>query len=295
MFLSHTDRHVLYNLANDILHKLFEYCSANKIIINYEKCCFIEFSTSKTNTDVNCYTIKIINHCISRVNECKFLGVIINSNLDWKSQIKHVKTQVAKASGAINSIKKIVPAKMLRNIYFALVQPYLVYCVPIWGSIHNSAEFNDLFKVQKRAIRIISNRTFKVNHRFVNTKPLFTQHNILTVHNLYYYLLSIAAFKILNNKAPVIIYNEFSISYRSIRLILPKFRLHTLANKSFSFSASKLINFLLSLDVSYVGYTLQSFKTKLKRTLMFRQGLCLNSDPNWLPNNTNIYSDVAIN
>ena len=145
---------------------------------------------------------------------------------------------------------------------------------------------------QNKAIRIISNRTFKVNHRYVNTEPLFTQHNILTVHNLYYCLLSIATFKILNNKAPAIIYNEFYASNRSIRLILPKFRLHTLANKSFSFTASKLINFLLTQDVSYVGYTLQSFKTKLKRTLMFRQGLCLNLDPNWLPNNTNIYSDI---
>ena len=48
--------------------------------------------------------------------------------------------------------------------------------------------------------------------------------------------------------------------------------------------------------VSYVGYTLQSFKTKLIRTLMFGQGLCLNLDPNWLPNiNTNIYSDISMN
>ena len=112
-----------------ILFKMFEYCSANKIIINYDKCCFMEFGLSNSNNSN--YNIAILNHSFKQVHECKFLGIYINSELNWKSQIMHVKSQVAKATGALNSIKKIVPTKILRQIYFALVQPYLVYCSPI--------------------------------------------------------------------------------------------------------------------------------------------------------------------
>ena len=64
--------------------------------------------------------------------------------------------------------------------------------------------------------------------------------------------------------------------------------------KSFSFTASKVINFLLQSDICYSGYTLKSFKGKLKSHLIFKQSLCIKNDPNWLPLNYNIYSDVNI-
>ena len=43
LFISHTDRFKLYELGNQVLHDIYLYCTANKIIINYDKCCFIEF------------------------------------------------------------------------------------------------------------------------------------------------------------------------------------------------------------------------------------------------------------
>ena len=292
MFVSHSDRYTLYSLANEALYSLFEYCSANKIVINYKKCCFVEFGTAKSD-DVQ-YNLSILDNVFERVNECKFLGVFINSNLDWTSQLKHVKNQVAKATGSLNSVRKIVPSKILRNIYFALVQPYMVYCIPLWGSNHNCKDFVNIFIGQKKAVRVLSNRTYKINHRFVNTKPLFARHNILTIHNLYFYLLSTETYKILNNKSPSEIFNSFTLSNRSIRLIIPKFQKTIIAKKCFSYTASRIMNYLLQNDIFYVGYALSSFKSKLKRYLMTKQSLCLNRDINWLPCNINIYSDVTV-
>ena len=272
MFVSHADRYTLYNIANEALHNLFEYCSANKIIINYKKCCFIEFNTSKsTNTNTIPYNLGILGNTFKKVTECKFLGVYINTSLDWASQLKHVRKQVAIATGALNSVKKLIPPKILRNIYFALVQPYLVYCLPIWGSNHSCKDFDGLFKAQKKAIRIISNQTFKIDYRFVNTKPLFAKQNILTIQNLYFYLLSTETYKILNNQSPQEIYSRFTTSPRSIRLIIPNYNKATIAKKCISYTASKIMNYLLQNDIIYVGYTLSSFKTKLKRFLMCKQ------------------------
>ena len=292
LFLSHSNRYTLYSLANEALQKLYEYCCANRIVINLDKCCFMEFKSSQS--DQHNYSLGILNSAFKKVDDCKFLGVYISSSLKWKLQIKHVKSQVSKATGALNSVKKIVPPKLLRNIYFALVQPYLVYCAPIWGSTHNTNDYEDLFKAQKKAVRVISNMTYKVNYCFVNTKPLFHKNNILTVHNMYFYLLSTEAYKILNNRSPRNIYSYFEVSPRSIRLLTPKFKLTSLQANSFSFTASKIINFLLRSDICYSGYTIKSFKGKLKSHLMFRQSLCIKKDPNWLPLNYNIYSDVKI-
>ena len=46
LFLSNSDRSVLYEQANEILDKLHDYCKANRLIINFKKCCYIEFKST---------------------------------------------------------------------------------------------------------------------------------------------------------------------------------------------------------------------------------------------------------
>ncbi len=98
MFLSSQNRHNLYKTANSILFKLYEYCQANRLIINYEKCCFIEFGSIINNEMI---PLGILNKAFEPVTECKFLGVYINNTLTWGDQIKHVISQVSKSCGSL--------------------------------------------------------------------------------------------------------------------------------------------------------------------------------------------------
>ena len=187
MILSHYDRKIMYRQANDILFKIYEYCVANRIILNLDKCCYIEFGNYNKNEELH---IGILNKKLENVKNCKFLGVHINEHMNWKDHMIYVKSQLSKATGTINTIKDYVPKKVLRSLYFSLIQPYLIYCLPIWGSNHNCTEFNDIFIIQKRAIRIITNSTIKINNQYKHTKPLFQKTNNLTLHNQYFYLTS---------------------------------------------------------------------------------------------------------
>ena len=63
--------------------------------------------------------------------KCKFLGIFINENLDWSDQISNARKLASQAIGALNSIKNCVPQKILRSVYFALVQPYFIYTMPL--------------------------------------------------------------------------------------------------------------------------------------------------------------------
>ena len=103
IFISHIDRSELYKIANNILQKLLNYCTANRIVLNYEKCCFIEFKNGIE--DKNELILSIANHSISKVDTCKFLGVIINSNLKWDDQMAHVKKLLSQSIGALHTIK----------------------------------------------------------------------------------------------------------------------------------------------------------------------------------------------
>ena len=137
IFISHTDRTMLYKMANQVLHEVLLYCSANQIIINYEKCCFVEFKRPENAPEIS---LSFLNHKLSRVEKCKFLGMFINSNLDWTDQIANARKLVSQAIGALNSIKSSVPQKNLRTAYFALVQPYFIYTIPVWASKHSSKD-----------------------------------------------------------------------------------------------------------------------------------------------------------
>ncbi len=98
LFLSNQNRDLLYEEANDLLDKLMNYCKANRLIINFDKCCYIEF---KPNIESELKFLGINDNEFEKVEECKFLGVHINQDLSWNDQLDSVNMQVAKARGSM--------------------------------------------------------------------------------------------------------------------------------------------------------------------------------------------------
>ena len=149
LFLQSKDRNLLYKNANEVLSKIHDYCCLNRLVINFDKCCYMEFGSS--TVPKNKKFIGILNNQFNQVDKCKFLGVIINSNLTWNDHIiTNVITQVSKSCGSLYSISSIVPAKVLRQVYISLVQPYLMYCIPLWGAVFHHPLLQKLFVLQKK-------------------------------------------------------------------------------------------------------------------------------------------------
>ena len=113
------------------------------------------------------------NNLIS-VSNTKFLGVIIDSKLNWSDHITYIKNKMSKSIGILTKIRRFLNQKTLRNLYFSFVYPYLTYCVEVWGNTHDTY-LNPLIKLQKKCIRII---TFY--HYLEHTPPLFKQLDILS-------------------------------------------------------------------------------------------------------------------
>ena len=143
-------------------------------------------------------------------------------------------------------------------------------------------------------VRIISNNTKKVNGHFPHTKELFRKANILTIHNLYFYMCANEAKKILCLGKPLLLYDKFIKSTRTDRLILPKFSYSSYSANSFVFQASKIFNLFLAQDIYYTRNSIETFKAKIKKQLQTLQGITINQDPNWYPFNTNIFTDISI-
>ena len=63
--------------------------------------------------------------------------------------------------------------KALKSLYYALIDPYFLYCLPVYNSTC-SKNLNLLFQLQKRCIRIFAGAKYNAH-----TDPLFYSLNIL--------------------------------------------------------------------------------------------------------------------
>ena len=104
---------------------------------------------------------------------------------------------------------------------------------------------------------------------------------------------AIEAMKIIRTRTPIALFNRFSISKTSNRCIIPKFTLSKIMNKSLIFNASKILNYLIQHDIKYYELSINVFKKRLKKHLIFTQSISVKGDENWLPSNHDLFSDIV--
>ena len=75
---------------------------------------------------------------IQHVNVIKYLGIEIDSQLNFKSHIDNVQSKIAKRVGILFKLNKILTSNALLMLYYALVHPHLTYGILIWGSTYKS-------------------------------------------------------------------------------------------------------------------------------------------------------------
>jgi len=146
-------------------------------MLNFDKTYFLQFTT-KANKENN-MQILYSNKTIATVKSIKFLGLTLGTTLNWKHHISELIPRLNKACYAIRSIKPIMSPNVLRSTYFSYAHSIMSYGLIFWW---NSTDSNDIFKIQTRLIRIITN-----SNKNVPCRELFKSLNILPLQSQYIY------------------------------------------------------------------------------------------------------------
>ena len=180
------DPNMLSTVANQELVKLQNWFAVKKLSLNVNKTSFMIFG-KKRNVPGICITIN--QEDIERVYKQKFLGVIIDDKLSWKTQIRLVKSKLAKATSIIYKSRCLLDVKSRSLLYVSLFMPYIDYC----SVLHN---LWPIFFLQKRVIRIIFGAKAQdhTNNLFVNLNVMKFFDNIeyktaITMYKVKYKLL----------------------------------------------------------------------------------------------------------
>ena len=156
IFVAADSKSAAYNAANCILNTVQNYMKCNLLHINKKKCCYIYFSPkNRKNSNENSEDIylSIEGTIIKRVRQAKFLGVIIDDQLNWKPHIELLNRKLKSACGRIYRIKNCLPESLHKLIYHTLFESHLSYGITVWGGVSNS-NLDPLFKTQKKCIKI---------------------------------------------------------------------------------------------------------------------------------------------
>ena len=99
---------------NKELSIIYDWISANKLSLNPNKSKYIIFHNhQRSRFLLDDLKIEIEGTSISRTNDIKFLGVIIDQNLKWNSQISSICQRIAKTIGTIRYLKHLLPKNNL--------------------------------------------------------------------------------------------------------------------------------------------------------------------------------------
>ena len=206
-YIANKSRTGLYKNANSELKKVAYWVAHNKLTINNEKTEFIEFSKSKINSR-NELMLLINGKPIRRVDECKFLGVFIDSSITWRSHIHKIITKISQTIGIIGRARSFMNATQLALLYNTMVLPHLQYCIINWGNFRHDSNIglqNKLLTLQKCLVRLISGA-----HRISHADPLFFKHSILKIDDLYEQSIRMFSFKLQKKLIPLEIASMFS-------------------------------------------------------------------------------------
>ena len=149
------------------------------------------------------------NRKIATAQSLKCWGLAIDTTLTWKHHIGELTSRMDKACYAIWLIKPFMSLDILRSTYFSYAHSIISYGIIFWG---NSSSSDDIFKIQKRIIRIIMNSS-----RNASCWQLFKDLNILPIQSQYIYIYIYSIFYLLLN-----IKTNFCLTHKYIKSIQGK-------------------------------------------------------------------------
>lgn len=161
-----TNPHIIVKEMEADLKILEEWFKSNKLSLNAKKTKFMIIGSRFVKND-NIVLPKLNDSPIERVNEYKYLGLIIDTELKWISHINYIKSKILPFIGILKRFKYTLPIQIKKQIYHSFIQSHLNYLNIIWGSAA---------KVHIKCLKVLQNYAIK---------SIFKLHYLESTTNIY--------------------------------------------------------------------------------------------------------------
>lgn len=257
----------LFLKANTSLSLFKSWFDANKLSLNVSKTQYMIFHRKQKVVPIINQSLSLNGIELKRVFSVKFLGIILDPNLDWNNHIQNVTRKVTKYVPILYRIRNLCTRKALMLIYNCLIYSNLIYCNSIWGFCKSSALY-PLVIMQKKIVRAIAGVG-----QFHHTNSIFDDFRLLKLESINKYMSAIFVYKCLTDVhfSSWFTYREFSYDTRAsvYRPLLNVPRIsHVHSEQMISYRGPKLWN---EIPVNILECNYNSFKFMYKSQLLLEQ------------------------
>ena len=180
--------------------KVADWLNANLLTLNTSKTNYVCFSVSNRTQPMDDLNIKIHmcgdpknKNCaclgISRISQTKYLGVVVDQRLSWYQHLDLVTKRVRRLGWIFKSLRHIAPKNIinkqntprniLNEVYLALAQSVLLYCITVWGGA-TKTKLIELERAQRALIKIMYYKNM-----LYPTNTLYIISDLLSIRKLY--------------------------------------------------------------------------------------------------------------
>lgn len=161
---------------NKTIQSLIQWMNNNNLKINIAKTKIMYFSQRIETPN---FKISYQGTLLDTVATAKFLGIIIDKNMNWKTHTEELTKRVSSSAYALYRLSAIIDTDAIITAYHGIVESVLRFGVIFWG---NSTNKEIVFKSQKRCIRAM----FGLQSTD-SCKQYFIKFKILTLPSLFIY------------------------------------------------------------------------------------------------------------
>ena len=108
-----------------------QWCRINKMTVNTKKTEAMIVQSRKFIGPL--LPVEIADNVVDYKEECKLLGVFIDRQLKWKTQIEKVRKKYTTYNAILKKIN-FLPSETLEKIYYSMIIPKITYGLLIWGT-----------------------------------------------------------------------------------------------------------------------------------------------------------------
>ena len=174
----------LNETINVDLEHLDSWLKGNKLSVNVAKTQSMLIATKPKHRTLNNaagkLNLEISGRELDVVKKTKYLGVRDDNSLYWKEHIKAVSSKVSRAIGFLKHARNILPVASLKTLFLGIVEPHFRYCCSVWGCCGTTDINLEIFKLQIRAARIVTNSSYDSP-----SGPLIGSLGWKTIHELF--------------------------------------------------------------------------------------------------------------
>lgn len=155
------------------MKKINIWLKSNKLSLSTEKTKFMIFH--KPNKQIPELKFQINSTPIEKVDEFCFLGLNLDTYLNWSAHLRKLSGKLNRAIGIMNKLQYLVPKNIKILLYNSFILSQINYCILAWGF-----KIENLNSYQKSAVRIITNSDY-----LAHSEPLLRDLNLLKFKDIF--------------------------------------------------------------------------------------------------------------